>query len=133
MIRNSDFLFTYGTLMRGFSNPFAGQLRNSSSYQGEGCFPGLLYQVSWYPGAIYNSDLTSMVFGEIYKLSNPELLLPALDEYEDVFENESESLYLRRIIPVNLPDRSVSACWVYLYNQSVEGLQLIAGGDFRTQ
>jgi len=133
MTQDSDFLLTYGTLMRAFENPFASQLRGSSSFHGDGSFQGLLYRVSWYPGAVYRSDLNNKVYGEIYKLNNPAVLLPALDEYEDVLENESESLYLRKIIPVKLPDQSVLHCWVYLYNQSVDELELIEGGHFRMQ
>ena len=133
MTQGPDFLFTYGTLMRPFENPFARQLRSSSSFHSEGSFPGLLYRVSWYPGAVYRRELKTMVYGEIYKLNDPATLLPALDEYEDVLENESESLYLRRVIPVVLPDQSVLHCWVYLYNQAVDELELIEGGYFRMQ
>ncbi len=130
MKAQSDFLFTYGTLMCGFDNPFSKQLRSLSSYHGQGWFPGLLYRISWYPGALYTANGQERVYGEIYRLNDPATLLPALDDYEDVFEDESAGLYVRKIIPVIHSDQSVLPCWVYLYNRSCENLEVIQGGNF---
>jgi gamma-glutamylcyclotransferase (GGCT)/AIG2-like uncharacterized protein YtfP len=129
---NPDFLFTYGTLMQGFENPFARRLHALSTYEGKGSFLGLLYKISWYPGAVYNEKSESPVFGEVYRLSSKALILPELDDYEDVFEDEQKSLYLRKIIPVQMQDGSVLPCWVYLYNQDITGFEKIGTGDFRT-
>jgi len=125
-----DYLFTYGTLMKGFDNPYASVLQSASEYEGNGYFTGLLYLVSWYPGAVY-SEGNSKVYGEIYRLSGQEKLLKQLDEYEDVFENEKDSLYVRKIIPVVRTNAEVIHCWAYLYNQPVQELALIPEGDFR--
>lgn len=129
---NPDFLFTYGTLMQGFENPFAKRLHTSSTFEGKGSFPGLLYKISWYPGAVYDEKSESSVFGEVYRLIDKASLLPELDDYEDVFEDEEKSLYLRKIIPVRMQDGSVLPCWVYLYNQDITDLEKIETGDFRT-
>lgn len=126
-----EFLFTYGTLMQGFDNPFAERLSTQSRFAGHGYFSGMLYQISWYPGAVYDEKGTSRVYGEVYQLSNESALWKELDEYEDVLEDENASLYLRRTVPVTLTDLSVISCWTYLYNQSLEGLPLIPDGDFR--
>jgi gamma-glutamylcyclotransferase (GGCT)/AIG2-like uncharacterized protein YtfP len=125
-----SYLFTYGTLMKRFDNPFAIRLKNASTYLDEGHFPGLLYQVSWYPGAVYQSGLEQRVYGEIYQLTDAANLLIELDDYEDVRTEESQSLYLRKIVTVTLTDLSTLPCWIYLYNQPVEGLRQIAGGKF---
>ncbi|KAA6440304.1 gamma-glutamylcyclotransferase [Dyadobacter flavalbus] len=127
----SEYLFTYGTLMKGFDNPFARILQDASEYDGNGHFPGLLYLVSWYPGAVYLKENPSKVYGEIYRLSEQKELLKQLDEYEDVFENEKDSLYLRKVIPVTRTNGGIIHCWAYLYNQQVHDLPVIPEGDFR--
>lgn len=126
----SDLLFTYGTLMQRFKNPFAVRLRELSVYLGKGTFSGQLYRVSWYPCAVYQKENSALVHGEIYQLLDATRLLKDLDEYEDVLEDESESLYLRKQIPIMLEGGTVLSCWTYVYNRSVEGLELIADGRF---
>ena len=127
----SEYLFVYGTLMKGFDNPFAEKLNKLSDFVGNGSFPGLLYQVDWYPGAVYSEEGGFAVFGEIYKMQNLPQLLKELDEYEDVFEDESVSLYVRRIVSIKMENDSVLDCWVYLYNQPVADLKQIESGLFR--
>ncbi|MCE7067322.1 gamma-glutamylcyclotransferase [Dyadobacter sp. CY326] len=124
-------LFTYGTLMQNFENPFAERLRSNSVFEGRGYFPGFLYLISWFPGAIYEPATDSKVHGEIYRLSSLEALLVELDDYEDVFEDEKSSLYLRKTISITRENDDTIDCWVYLYNQSVANLPLIADGHFR--
>lgn len=131
MNTSPGFLFTYGTLMQGFDNPFAQKLRDSSIYCGEGSFPGLLYRISWYPGAIMDHEGRGRVYGEIYRIDDTAGLLPVLDEYEDVLEDKTASLYIRKIVPITLKNGTNLDCWVYLYNQSLENLELIQGGNFR--
>ncbi|WP_149241544.1 gamma-glutamylcyclotransferase family protein [Dyadobacter sp. 32] len=128
-MNTSDFLFTYGTLMQRFGNPFASKLRKASVFHGNGYFPGLLYRVSWYPGAIYMAGTDQRVYGEIYRVTDSGLWKD-LDAYEDVLENESESLYLRKIVMVTMEDGTSLDCWTYLYNQSVTGLEKMEGGRF---
>jgi gamma-glutamylcyclotransferase (GGCT)/AIG2-like uncharacterized protein YtfP len=131
MTANADFLFTYGTLMQGFSNPFAARLHTLSTFEGKGSFPGKLYKIDWYPGAVYEKGNENSIHGEVYRIINPEVLFPELDAYEDVFEDEEKSLYLRKIIPVLMDSNTVIPCWVYLYNQKVDGFEIIKSGDFR--
>ena len=130
MFPENTYLFTYGTLKKGFENPFAERLRLTSFFEGEGYFNGRLYLISWYPGAIYDQLETAKVHGEVYRLNGTEIL-HALDEYEDVFEDESISLYIRRIVPVTLKNDTVLHCWSYLYNQPVDHLKKIKNGNFR--
>ena len=131
MTSDTEYLFVYGTLMQGFNNPFAEKLHASSVFKSNGSFPGLLYQIDWYPGAVYEKDSESMVYGEVYKLQNAPDLIKELDEYEEVFEDENVSLYVRRIVPVKMEDQSFLDCWVYLYNQTVADLRRIETGNFR--
>ena len=131
MTVSPEYLFVYGTLKQGFSNPFAEKLHASSVFKGNGSFPGLLYQIDWYPGAIYEKEIDSVVYGEVYQLQNIPDLIRELDKYEEVFEDESASLYVRRIVPVKMENLELLNCWVYLYNQSVINLIRIESGIFR--
>jgi gamma-glutamylcyclotransferase (GGCT)/AIG2-like uncharacterized protein YtfP len=126
----SDYLFVYGTLMQGFNNPFAKKLHESAYFEDYGNFAGVLYAVSWYPGALYDPDSSGKVYGEVYRMKNATELISVLDEYEDVLPDETESLYIRRTIPVYTNQGQIH-CQTYLYNQPVTTLQLIASGDFR--
>ena len=129
MFPENTYLFTYGTLKKGFDNPFAEKLHSTSVFEGEGYFNGRLYLISWYPGAIYDQLETAKVHGEVYRLNGTEIL-NELDEYEDVFEDEASSLYLRKVVAVTMKTGSEIPCWTYLYNQSVDGLPLISNGNF---
>lgn len=126
----TPYLFVYGTLMRNSGNPFAEQLRNSSEYIGTGSFPGKLYLVSWYPGAVSLPGAASRVYGEIYRMTQPAPLLQALDDYEEVLPDPEKSLYLRRIVPVSTDDGLSFPCWAYIYNRTAEGLQELPDGRF---
>lgn len=118
--------------MSGFDNPFSSILRAKSTLVGEGFFPGKLYRVSWYPGAVYLPESGYRVYGEIYQLHDFEDLILRLDEYEDVLEDETISLYLRKVVPVQQPNGSLLRCWTYLYNQSLQHLPLVESGRFST-
>ncbi|MCE6990550.1 gamma-glutamylcyclotransferase [Dyadobacter sp. CY323] len=129
MFPENVYLFTYGTLKKGFKNPFAETLRFASVFEGEGYFNGRLYLISWYPGAVYDEMETAKVHGEAYRLTDTEILWE-LDEYEEVLGDEASSLYLRKVVTVTLQNGSEVPCWTYLYNQSVDGLPLISDGRF---
>ncbi|ACT95344.1 gamma-glutamylcyclotransferase family protein [Dyadobacter fermentans] len=131
-------IFTYGTLMQAFHNPYARKLRASSEYLGKGYFNGRLFRVEWYPGALFEPDAPTLVRGEIYQLHSLDIL-KELDEYEDVLEDEAASLYVRKVVPVRDSQEVVRGgeelvrdCWVYLYNQPVLDLPLIEDGYFKT-
>ena len=131
MTASLEYLFVYGTLMQDFHNPFAEKLHECSVFEGNGAFPGLLYKVEWYPGAIHLPESTDMVYGEVYRIQDAADLLKELDAYEEVIEEQSASLYLRQVVPVKMEDQRMLNCWTYLYNQSTDVLTKIISGDFR--
>lgn len=116
--------------MRSYDNQYAVALRAGTEWVGEGSFPGKLYRVDWYPGAVYFPDVKSKVWGEVCRIFDFEKLIPELDDYEDVLDDESASLYLRRQVPVQLVDGQLLDCWTYLYNQPTGNLPIIEGGKF---
>ncbi|CAN5437992.1 gamma-glutamylcyclotransferase [soil metagenome] len=128
---DSDLLFVYGTLRPPFTNLYAQHLRQHSRYVGDGKFPGQLFNLGNYPGAIYLPKSAVNVYGSIYNIStNKEQLLTYLDNYEGIGEAfEKPHEYIRTVIEVSSGDSSV-ACWIYLYTLTVTGKQLISSGDY---
>lgn len=122
----TDLLFVYGTLMQGFTNPYARQLHQQSRFVGTGHLPGKLYRISWFPGAVPAPTAKSLIHGEVYQLLNPTETLLKLDEYEDVAADGS-GIYVRRALPVLVADQ-ILTCWIYTYNASTAKLVPIESG-----
>jgi len=133
---NSDRLFVYGTLMRGFDHPMAQLLSRSADFIGEARCRGRLYLVKHYPGMVLSDAPDDVVFGELYRLKQPEALLREFDMYEACGEGFAEPTeYLRRLLPVTLvgdtaSEPPTSQAWTYLYNWPVAHLARIASGRF---
>lgn len=128
---STPYLFVYGTLKRGFDNPFAKILEENARYVGNGSFPGRLFRISWYPAAIYEKDSTKRVQGEVYELvQQHEFVLKELDQYEDITPENSE--YVRTLIEVTTEDGNLINCLVYLYNQPINGLIELESGLFES-
>ncbi len=127
-----DVLFAYGTLMQGFTNSYARMLHQHSRFLGRGHFPGRLYSRGAYPVAVYNVHSAEFVYGELFALSNPEILA-ALDQYEGIGpESEKHTPEYQRIrIVAFMDDGSPVLCWAYVNNADVEGLPHLPSGDYR--
>ena len=132
----SDRLFVYGTLMRDFDHPMAQLLSRSADFIGEARCAGRLYLVKHYPGLVLADAADEFVFGELYRLTQPEALLREFDMYEACGEGFAEPTeYIRRVLTVTLLDgaaaeASTSDAWTYLYNWPVAHLPRIASGRF---
>jgi gamma-glutamylcyclotransferase (GGCT)/AIG2-like uncharacterized protein YtfP len=132
----SDRLFVYGTLMRDFDHPMAQLLSRSADFIGEARCAGRLYLVKHYPGLVLSDAADELVFGELYRLTQPEALLREFDMYEACGEGFAEPTeYIRRVLPVTLVDgaaseAATSEAWTYLYNWPVAHLPRIASGRF---
>ncbi|SDK29497.1 Uncharacterized conserved protein YtfP, gamma-glutamylcyclotransferase (GGCT)/AIG2-like family [Catalinimonas alkaloidigena] len=130
----ANYLFVYGTLMRGFDNPNAQLLHKTGRYVSAAWMPGRLFRVEWYPGALYEPTCDGKVHGEVYALEEPLALFAQLDVYEgigDTFPQPWE--YVRTQVPVQreaVADNPILA-WTYLYNHPVERLTPLPSGDFR--
>ena len=89
----------YGTLLKQSRSKMSAFLKTNSRIVGEGSFPGLLYDLGDYPGAIFIPECQSKVYGTIHYLSNPANTLRLLDKYEETgpeFQQPNE--YIREII-----------------------------------
>jgi gamma-glutamylcyclotransferase (GGCT)/AIG2-like uncharacterized protein YtfP len=128
---NSDHLFVYGTLMRGFDHPMAQLLSRSADFVGEAKCRGRLYLVKHYPGLVLSDDADDVVLGELFRLRQPAELLREFDMYEACGEAFAEPTeYIRRMLSVTLDGGTASEAWTYIYNWPVDRLPRIASGRF---
>jgi len=118
-------LFVYGTLLARSAHPMAALLRQRSTPLAPGWFAGRLYDLGAYPGALYEPDSETKVFGEVLNLS--PAVLPLLDRYEGLHEQPAE--YVRRRVPVQTAAGPV-ACWAYLYCGPVSESRRILSGRY---
>ena len=126
-----DLLFVYGPLMRGYDHPMSRLLSSNATFEGEARCRGRLHLIRHYPGLVLSDDATDAVFGELYRLRDPEPLLREFDMYEACGEGFKEPTeYVRQVLPVTRADGSAVEAWTYLYNWPVDKLPRIASGRF---
>ena len=84
-----------------------------------------------YPGLVLSDDADDDVFGELYRLREPEPLLREFDMYEACGEGFKEPTRICAAdLPVMLADGGAVEAWTYLYNWPVTELPRIASGRF---
>lgn len=130
MEKECQFLFTYGTLMSRFENEYSRLLHKSAILVGEGMMAGRLYRIDWYPGAIFEPFSIENVYGEVYKLQSSSAMFLLLDEYEDIIQDISKSLYRRIMVPITMVSGEIVNSWAYVYNQPTTDLDEIISGRF---
>ncbi|MES2277706.1 MAG: gamma-glutamylcyclotransferase family protein [Bacteroidota bacterium] len=129
MESDCKYLFVYGSLLDGH-NEFGVYLKNNSRAIAQSSFPGLLYDMGEYPGAIHKPQITGRVYGQIVQL-NDATILKALDEYEGFGDNEEQpNLFIRVMIPIATKSGTIG-CWVYLYNLPIAGYPQILSGRYK--
>mgnify|MGYP001153932848 CR=1 FL=1 len=127
-----DYIFVYGTLRRGIESPMAVVFGRYCEYISDAYMMGRLYQVGAYPGAIETDNPAEKIYGEVYRVSNSDLLMPLLDGYEGCSNEEVRPHeYLRKKLCIQCLTGEELYAWVYLYNHDVSSLSLIASGDYR--
>jgi gamma-glutamylcyclotransferase (GGCT)/AIG2-like uncharacterized protein YtfP len=124
---DSDCVFVYGSLMRGFD------LHHhvaSASFVSTATVPGALYLAGAYPGMVEGSGT---VHGEVYRFDDVAVALEVLDEVEEYDPLDAPSSeYVRVLRSARLDkDGSELLTWLYLYNRDVKGLVRIKSGDWR--
>ena len=104
---------------------------NGGRCVGEGSFAGQAFDMGSYPGAVYQENSDTRVYGTVFNISNQKAaILTYLDYYEgvgDQFEQPTE--YVRSIVPVQFNDTQTD-CWIYLYNLPTDDKPLIESGDY---
>ena len=131
--RNPTALFVYGTLRRGFDNPFARRLRREAEFLSTATLPGaFLVDIGAYPGMLRGNDTAHAVIGDLFRLpDNPSPLLAALDAYEGCSGDPSRpGEYVRETAHV-LPDHAPAlTAWIYLFHRDPTGLPVVPNGDY---
>lgn len=125
----ADLAFFYGTLMTPFNR--TGRLRVDEHlvYTGRGTIAAALFDLGIYPAAVPASD--GRVWGEVYEMTHPSIVLQALDELEGYRADQPESsLYTRVLTPVTLEDGRVVDAWAYFYNAPLGRAERIESGDY---
>jgi gamma-glutamylcyclotransferase (GGCT)/AIG2-like uncharacterized protein YtfP len=125
----AEAVFFYGTLMTPFDRPGRRRIEQFLSYTGRGTIAGALFDLGIYPAAIPASE--GRVWGELYEMSQPDIVLESLDEIEGFRTEEPESsLYTRVATPVTLEDGRTITAWTYFYNAPLGRAERIASGDY---
>jgi gamma-glutamylcyclotransferase (GGCT)/AIG2-like uncharacterized protein YtfP len=126
----ADFVFFYGTLMTPFNRPGRQRVNPKMAFVGRGTIHAALFDLGIYPAAIPTPD-GSTVWGEVYEMLDPALVLATLDEIEGYRAAEPErSLYVRVLTDVVLDQGSAVQAWVYFYNAPLGRAQRISSGDY---
>jgi gamma-glutamylcyclotransferase (GGCT)/AIG2-like uncharacterized protein YtfP len=125
----SERVFFYGTLMAGFDRRRRAEIDDRLTYLGRGSISAALFDLGIYPAAVPAPD--GQVWGEVYDVKDPAIVLAALDEIEGYTpEDPDRSLYVRTAVSVRLPDGSTTDAWVYFYNAPLGRAQRIPSGDY---
>jgi gamma-glutamylcyclotransferase (GGCT)/AIG2-like uncharacterized protein YtfP len=122
-------VFFYGTLMAGFDRRRRAGIDSKLTYVGRGAIRAALFDLGLYPAAIPAPD--GHVWGEVYEMTDPALVLSALDEIEGYSaEDPDRSLYLRQQTEVVMPDGELAPAFVYFYNAPLGKAPRIRSGDY---
>jgi gamma-glutamylcyclotransferase (GGCT)/AIG2-like uncharacterized protein YtfP len=125
----AELVFFYGTLMAGFDRRRRAGMDARLSYLGRASIHGSLFDLGLYPAAVPATE--GRVWGEVYEVTDPATVLPALDEIEGYRADDPDrSLYVRSPTTVTLPDGSERTAWVYFYNAPLGQAERIASGDY---
>ena len=125
----ADLVFFYGTLMAGFDRRRQAGIDDKLSFLGRGTIQAALFDLGLYPAAVPAPD--RRVRGEVYEVTDPAVVLPALDTIEGYTPLQPDSsLYLRTRADVTLDNGTLAQAWVYFYNAPLGRARRIQSGDY---
>lgn len=117
-------IFVYGTLRRGSRHPMARRLSAKARHVGEGRAPGTLYDMGWYPAAMFDAGSSTQIVGDVFSLPQGGRLLAEMDAYE-----EGGPAYERIPLDVSLIGGGQLLVWTYAV-LAPPSSRVIPGGDF---
>ncbi len=123
----SPYLFAYGTLMRGLR---LHRYLGDAAFLGRASLVGRLLELGGYPGWVPDVRGGGRVWGELYRLNDPERDLPRLDRLEGYCRDDPRSPFVRECRPVRLEGGRRVRAWVYRY-AGPRGAGCPIGGDYR--
>lgn len=123
-------LFVYGTLRVGSSHPMARRLRSGAKLIGKASAPGALYDLGYYPGATFASDVRTLVAGEVFALEPRTRLIAELNAYEGAEIDAIGSMYGPVEIEVALDRGGNREALVYALKRVPVWAKPVASGDW---
>jgi len=117
-------IFVYGTLRSESDHPMARRLLSQARLVGKGSAPGRLYDLGWYPAAMFDAGEKRRVIGDVFALKSGGRLLAELDAYES-----GDRFYARLHLEVKLADGGTITAWAYGVSEAPKA-RLIQSGDF---
>ena len=115
--------------MAGFDRRRRAGIDSKLTYIGRGAIRAALFDLGLYPAAI--PDPQGHVWGEVYEVTDPEIVLAALDDLEGYRADDPDrSLYVRQDTDVLLPDGAVAKASAYFYNAPLGKARRIPSGDY---
>jgi gamma-glutamylcyclotransferase (GGCT)/AIG2-like uncharacterized protein YtfP len=116
-------IFVYGTLRSECDHPMARRLFARARLVGKGSVPGRLYDLGWYPAAMFDEREKRHILGDVFALPDAKLLAE-LDAYESGDRN-----YERVPLQVALLDGGTVTAWAYGVAKPPNA-RVIPSGDF---
>jgi len=118
---NTDLLFVYGSLRRGFS--LHHHLRRmAAEFVARAQVHAELFDLGKFPGARKSSKPGKVLAGEVYRLRQTEKALKVLDYVEGFSPRAAErSLFQRATTEVVLPNGERRVAWIYWLNERARG------------
>lgn len=125
----AELVFFYGTLMTPFKRPGRQLVDRHLTFVGRGSIAGSLFDLGLYPAAVPASE--GRVLGEVFEMTEPDAVLPVLDEIEGHRVDDPEtSLYTRCRTQVTLDSGDTVEAWAYFYNAPLGRAPRIESGDY---
>lgn len=126
-----EYLFVYGTLRKALKHPLLKVLNKYAFFVDNGVCQGKLLNLGKYPGTIPSENSGDVVYGEVYGLKDPEVILNILDRYEGCSpEVPQPTEFIRQSENILLSTGLRLQAWMYFYNLSAEQYEAIPDGDY---
>lgn len=126
---SAEYIFVYGTLRRACTTGAHHTYLAGAEFIENAKIRGKLFRVSYYPALVLDNS-ASWVMGEVYRLASADQLA-RLDAYEEcTYPSLPGQEYQRKKAEVISYSGIVLPVWIYFYQHAIEGLELIASGDF---
>ncbi|MEO0424622.1 MAG: gamma-glutamylcyclotransferase family protein [Pseudomonadota bacterium] len=133
-------LFVYGTLRTSADHPLGKMLSEGADCIGSGTIQARLYIVddpdeegpNSYPAALPSQNPNDRVRGEVFRLHDPQTLLPVFDDYEACSPRwEEPHEFLRRKVRVRMDSGDEMTAIAYLYTWDISTAHPIESGDYK--
>jgi gamma-glutamylcyclotransferase (GGCT)/AIG2-like uncharacterized protein YtfP len=119
----------YGTLLMPFNRTAHVRIDDDLVFHGRGTIAAALFDLGSYPAAVPYPD--GVVRGEVFAVSHPDIVLGALDAFEEYRPAKPQSsLYIRQRTPVTMDDGTIVEAFAYFYNAPLGRAERITSGDY---